>query len=1085
VNGEAVAGLAWEAAVPRLKARPVRLTFARADAPPEEEAPPAEEAAEVAPADVARRCAEEPAASPALAVPSGLLREAQRQLNTCKVIVVGDGRVGKTSLLRRLRGEDFDEDEQSTEGVDSCVVEVREECWAPASAGGGGVSYEEKLAGTLATRQEAAAKVAAPAKMVHPPPAKIPAAAKQAEVETRAAATTWEAAGKVLQQAWETTRTMLQPDPRDLGRPEPQPKRARSPPVLATEERHRRSQLSEPIQLVRTPPAQLFVDEGLPARLEVHATGGRSGEALEYQWHRDGAEVPGESSPVLSIATVTADTGGEYLVEAWCGSQPERVQSQPTVVEVTGRGVMARVEAIVAEHGAALVDDAPQMVVHDFAGQRMYYVLHQVLLTEDLTIYVVTVSLEHELGEELQDEEDKVYGMTHGENLDFWLNSIHAKAPWAKVLLVCTKLDLVGEATRKARVEALREFIEGKAYYDQIAPIRCVSSKTGDGVDGVREWLHAEAKPYDESDGSGLQRYGDRVPLGWFKWLSIAKELVGGGTKRISLEKAVQIAQQVCEARSTNGGEEVLLMLREFADVGLILWKDEPGTRELVVLDVQWMVDQMTAMLCKRSIKKKQRKCPPRSRASWRELQRGRLRPRLLEEIWPGLSQSERVGVFGYMQHFGHCCRLAEQACEEDDWLHIVPTLLPLVQAGSGNIWTAGKATDRRLRVRCIHVDGQWNDTGCFLPDTLYFRLVATLLRDATGVNDKFRDLYTDRVVIRGVHRFQMQYHRSDQMLEVTVHGGDGAEQACGVVLAQIDAFLSSARAEFGIQFQLEPHCELNGELDYHALADLHAACHPAAKLWQLSQPEQVEQQGHQELTADSDPMLWQTVGTSWGAPPQQKKVEQCIEAESLRQAQPKFHLFLGHRQVGGGSQIGELDAILTHRLHLTCWRDLTQTVQDVEAMIRGVAHSAVYLLYLTRDALSYYVTIEARAAMMLGKPVLLLLENDSRKPSYAGGSVEAATSGWPDDLKAYFQTGRFFAWGGQPFEWSAADQDAKLRTLLERCKEVDSPVPAEAESWGSALDTLANKVASAVKRPHGDSDSDGESTPKRRRGRT
>ena len=34
MNGEAVAGLAWEAAVPRLKARPVRLTFARAGAPP-------------------------------------------------------------------------------------------------------------------------------------------------------------------------------------------------------------------------------------------------------------------------------------------------------------------------------------------------------------------------------------------------------------------------------------------------------------------------------------------------------------------------------------------------------------------------------------------------------------------------------------------------------------------------------------------------------------------------------------------------------------------------------------------------------------------------------------------------------------------------------------------------------------------------------------------------------------------------------------------------------------------------------------------------------------------------------------------
>ena len=72
----------------------------------------------------------------------------------------------------------------------------------------------------------------------------------------------------------------------------------------------------------------------------------------------------------------------------------------------------------------------------------------------------------------------------------------------------------------------------------------CVSSKAGDGVDEVREWLQAEAKPYDEPDGSRLQQYmyGDRVPLGWLKWLSIAKELAGTGTKRISLHKVVQIA---------------------------------------------------------------------------------------------------------------------------------------------------------------------------------------------------------------------------------------------------------------------------------------------------------------------------------------------------------------------------------------------------------------------------------------------------------------------------------------------------------------------------------------------------------------
>ena len=206
----------------------------------------------------------------------------------------------------------------------------------------------------------------------------------------------------------------------------------------------------------------------------------------------------------------------------------------------------------------------------------------------------------------------------------------------------------------------------------------------------------------------------------------------------------------------------------------------------------------------------------------------------------------------------------------------------------------------------------------------------------------------------------------------------------------------------------------------------------------------------------------WRTQGTDWGGPPQEQKIAELIQAQSLRDATPEYHFFLGHRQVGGGSQVGELDALLTHRLGMKCWRDLNQANQDLNAMISGVAHSSVYVLYLTRgegslDALSYFVTLEARAAMMLGKPVIVLIENDKRKPSYAGG-IERGTAGWPADLCEYFRTGRFVAWGGEPYEWSAADMDAKLKTILERCKTVNPPVPSGATSWTSALDVLANE---------------------------
>merc|ERR1711969_345591 len=103
----------------------------------------------------------------------------------------------------------------------------------------------------------------------------------------------------------------------------------------------------------------------------------------------------------------------------------------------------------------------------------MYYVLHQIVMTEALTIYVVVVSLEHGLDEPLGEatQDELPYAMTRGQNLEFWLGSIHARAPGARVVIVCTKTDLVDAATRERRVEAIEELYEGKAYENQVIDV--------------------------------------------------------------------------------------------------------------------------------------------------------------------------------------------------------------------------------------------------------------------------------------------------------------------------------------------------------------------------------------------------------------------------------------------------------------------------------------------------------------------------------------------------------------------------------------------------------------------------------------
>ena len=107
--------------------------------------------------------------------------------------------------------------------------------------------------------------------------------------------------------------------------------------------------------------------------------------------------------------------------------------------------------------------------------------------------------------------------MTHAKNLDFWLLSIYGAAPSALIRVVCTKTDLVSEDERERRYQAVKEIFVGKAYESQIHNVTCVSSKTNEGVDNVRTKL---------MDCSHILRYGQKVPLGWFKFQATLKEMI-------------------------------------------------------------------------------------------------------------------------------------------------------------------------------------------------------------------------------------------------------------------------------------------------------------------------------------------------------------------------------------------------------------------------------------------------------------------------------------------------------------------------------------------------------------------------------
>ena len=92
--------------------------------------------------------------------------------------------------------------------------------------------------------------------------------------------------------------------------------------------------VENPLSLTQVPSEQNLV-EGSPLLLEAVAEGA---DNLAYQWQKDGVDIPGAKSAVLSIESVTLSDAGHYAVVASSAgsavrSLPISVSVEPKVVE--------------------------------------------------------------------------------------------------------------------------------------------------------------------------------------------------------------------------------------------------------------------------------------------------------------------------------------------------------------------------------------------------------------------------------------------------------------------------------------------------------------------------------------------------------------------------------------------------------------------------------------------------------------------------------------------------------------------------------------------------------------------------------
>jgi serine/threonine protein kinase/GTPase SAR1 family protein len=688
-----------------------------------------------------------------------LLSQGKRRLEYSKLMIVGPGRVGKTSMLRKLTGQSFDGSETSTRGVDACSVDVR--TWQHSQRG----DTSGEAQSTLSIYRDALALTLA-----------------EREIEKRAAAD-------------DSSSGSTPPDSSPGGR----------------------------------------MRDHVTSTLSPNEAVGGGGDSVQQRGEEDGADLDKEellaaqtleaiavvetqSQPLQRESTPSIETPSDAAVEiqsAWRGYVQRKLyrEMRSELEDPQLRtAIMDKVRMLENERkgeGAAAANNAEEqrriMTVLDFAGQRMYYIMHHILMSPRLSVYVVCMSLASNPDETTDGDEGSSLPMTVLENLHFWLNSIAAQAPKAPIVLVGTHSDAVTAEVQQAFIQRVESSFVDKFFERQLhGGIHPISSVTGDGIESLRAEI--------ESVAESLPDYGKEIPLGWLKFIERAGDLVSKGVVRMSLSELRSHASacSVGEGKASMD-QELNLLLGMLTDVGLLLWFSDLAVRDLVILKPQWLLDTMRELCDITMLTAKSQQSTSRDLApEWRMLlHHGRIdATKLARYVWPDGNAEESNSILGLMQKFGLCCSLPQA---ELNSLYVVPVLLPSWTPAPSKFPDSLFQDDSAVvaSVRAIHSDAlDPSASPSFLPEAIFFNLQVALLStlSATDVRAS-RHLYRERIImLTDEGDYFVERVAREQQLRIVVRVESGREPPA-VATQVMDILSGGIAARFGLEFQMSVPC--------------------------------------------------------------------------------------------------------------------------------------------------------------------------------------------------------------------------------------------------------------------------------------
>ena len=410
----------------------------------------------------------------------------------------------------------------------------------------------------------------------------------------------------------------------------------------------------------------------------------------------------------------------------------------------------------------------------DFGGQSVFNIIHHLFLTS-YGVYVVVFNME-----DLLDDDRKEHALNE---LSFWINSIvihtldSETGKTAPVFLAGTHKDIIANPSDHERISKNIDDMFGRNIgWPSIVENSSfcffpVDNRIGHQDDVVADLMSKVENVLKEADYVKAPR-----PLTWLKAMD---DLLAVGKSFLSIDQVAAIA-----ARSGLEEDTVPYFLSFLNEMGVLLWLNETGLRDVVILDIMtFFVEPATRIICNHRPqpfdntvhhKTLQEACRKEHRVAWEEMTlRGVVSRPLIDYILKTSSaQTMSDVVINMMLKCGLIVKLeqrrstttADSAHMTPSEKYLVPALLPCTVHDPSTfqdcIW---KHIDRHNS--CYFVFSTQPDVSsqacvysaqlkrdCFLPKGLMERLIGkavmwSQLTRLTNVDEETQ-LYQDYVVL-------------------------------------------------------------------------------------------------------------------------------------------------------------------------------------------------------------------------------------------------------------------------------------------------------------------------------------------------